>query len=152
MQKSECRVSGGTRLILELCLLQGGRGVDELATLSSALCPHVSDFIEDRGWEESVYSALSFIKTQIVSIPTFEQLDSSKLKKIIKTTLEKIRKSTKPIQTPQLTAQPLNEPEKLVGNEITERMASARARTARKRNTVLEPIPEPFDGKFIKTT
>ena len=157
MEKSECRLSGGTKLILTLCLLQGNRGADELSTINmtSGLTPYVWDFIDERGWEESVYSALSYIKTQhVTSIPTFEQLDNVKLKKIIKSSLDKIRKPNQTISTANPKSQePVAgklEPEKLLGTELVERMASARARTAKKKNqTILASIPEPTDGKLF---
>ncbi len=122
--------------------------MEELSVLSSALCPYVWDFVEERGWEESVYSALSYVKTQqVVSLPTFEQLDPAKLKKVIKSTLEKISKASQSLASLPQTRKGPEEPELLAGNEIVERMVSARARTARKRNQVLASIPEPADGR-----
>ncbi|CAG7831161.1 unnamed protein product [Allacma fusca] len=103
-QKSECRLSGATRLMLELIQIQGGR-------------------------------------------------DSSKLKKSIKSTLDKIRKASHPpVVIPEPKSQAELKPEKLIGNEIIERMASARSRTARKRTPVLAPIPEPAEGEMEHVT
>ncbi|CAL8070351.1 unnamed protein product [Orchesella dallaii] len=149
MYKSECRLSGCTRLLIELMVMKGGTSPEEAAQISSSLCPYIWNYTEEFGWEEAVYSALTFIKSQVITTQT-GQLDTKKLKKAIKAVLEKVGKGgIAPDALGNVSKKP--EPEKkqeaetLVGNDLQERMTSARGRRTRPHNPVLEPIPEPVE-------
>lgn len=150
MYKSECRLSGATRLLIELMLLKGGKGPDEAAQISSALCPFIWSYTEEFGWEEAVYAALTFIKSQVITTVA-GKLDTKKLKKVIKSVLEKVGKVVPEGRASSKAAnastpdKKLEAPETLIGNEITERMTSARGRRTRPHNPVLESIPEPAE-------
>lgn len=146
--------------MLELCLLLGKHKSEDVVFLTHALGPYISDFISDSGWEESIFTSLSYLKTQqVVSCSTFSQLDAAKLKKLLKSTFEKIIKqgasatTAIALQNQKATNESGKTEEVLAGNEIVERMASARARTARKcqPTSILDSIPEPEDGKYFIT-
>ena len=136
-------------MLLQIIQIQSGKTDEEMSLLSDALSPSVADFVEDRGWEEWVFTGLTYLKSQIVTHNDFSQLDPSKLKKAIKSTFDKMKRSSQPTLTaPVPKAKPDTEQEKLIGNEIMERIASARVRTGRKRNPVLASIPEPAEGSL----
>lgn len=152
MQKTECRLSGATKLLLELIKLKRNSLEDPLP-IFNALSSDVWDFSEEYGWEESVYTALTFIKGGVVVNQPLANLDLAKLKRAIKSSVEKAWKVSGNItksDVPQISSQPQEdaEPEKLIGNEIQERMTSARARsartsTSRRMTSTLASIPEP---------
>lgn len=158
MYKSECRLSGATRLMLELMIMKGGKSPQEAAQISSALCPYIWNYTEEFGWEEAVYAALTFLKSQVVS-GLAGKLESKKLKKVIKSVLEKVGKVSNSAAAAGETDQGkklagsgerTGENETLIGNEIQERMTSARGRRTRPpHNPVLESIPEPAERKGV---
>jgi len=154
MYKSECRLSGATRLLIELMVMKGGTTPEEAAQISSSLCPYIWNYTEEFGWEEAVYAALTFIKSQVITNQT-GTLDTKKLKKAIKSVLEKVGKGAIPPDAMGVVATTKNTPpeaekkaetETLVGNDLQERMTSARGRRTRPHNPVLESIPEPVEG------
>jgi len=116
------------------------------------------NFVEDSGWEECVYVGLTYLKSQVAIPQEFSNLDPVKLRKAIKSTLDKVAKPNHKIPSgvgissssirstsSKLDAGPTDS---LVGNEITERMTSARGtrvKTRRKKHP-LASIPEPIEG------
>lgn len=153
MEKTEIRLSGGTKLLLELVKLKR-KDSEDVLLLFNALSPDVWNFSEDCGWEECAYTALTFLKGGMVVNLSLANLDLSKLKKVIKSVIEKVWKdaslkksiSAEPNGQKATTSQ--SEPaDRLIGNEIQERMTSARGRASRKMSTAttLASIPEPYE-------
>ena len=144
-----------------MCSSDLKRKIDDvsLVQVTAALCPGaLPDFVQEAGWEEAAFTGLSYLKTnQVASCTGLAQLDTGKLQKVIRTTLEKIRQpstTTTTVNQNNTAAPPAHasSQEVLAGNEIVERMASARGRTARRRLGTaaaavgvrsLDSIPEP---------
>jgi hypothetical protein len=92
------------------------------------------------------------MKGGVVVNQSLASLDISKLKRTIKSVVEKAWKEKQgqpPLPKPQeenSNKSVMQEPEKLIGNELQERMTSARARTSRTRiGPTLASIPEPYN-------
>jgi hypothetical protein len=153
-------LSAATKLILELVQLKKSSTTEleqhQPIFSLSALSPYVWNFTEEYGWEESVYTGLTYLRSQVVVNQTFLNLDVLKFRKAIKWSTDKILKGShhkaRAASAQQLkAAEPSSDIEKLIGNEIVERMTSARGRMARKMNPKLASIPEPSEiGKSNK--
>jgi len=93
------------------------------------------------------------MRSQVVVNQTFLNLDVLKFRKAIKWSIDKVLKasSNKPRSASAQQLQRTSESsvsadiEKLIGNEIVERMTSARGRLGRRMNPTLASIPEPSE-------